>query len=57
MYKKMYLDRLWTVISGRIEDLKQGRVAPEQYMVPGRTGAARKPEGARAQDVPGQRDG
>src|SRR3984885_8729679 len=35
VYKKMYLDRLWTVISGRIEDLKQGRVAPEQYMVPG----------------------
>ena len=34
-YKKMYLDRLWTVISGRIEDLKLGRVAPEQYMVPG----------------------
>ena len=34
-YKKMYLDRLWTVISGRIEDLKQGRVAPENYMVPG----------------------
>jgi phosphoglycolate phosphatase len=34
-YKKMYLDRLWTVISGRIEDLKTGRAAPEQYMVPG----------------------
>ena len=34
-YKKMYLDRLWTVISGRIEELKQDRVAPEQYMVPG----------------------
>ena len=34
-YKQMYLDRLWTVISGRIEDLKLGRVAPEQYMVPG----------------------
>jgi len=34
-YKKMYLDRLWTVISGRIEDLKQERVAPEHYMVPG----------------------
>ena len=34
-YKKMYLDRLWRVISGRIEDLKQERVAPEQYMVPG----------------------
>jgi phosphoglycolate phosphatase len=34
-YKKMYLDRLWVKIVGRIEDLKQGRVAPEQYMVPG----------------------
>jgi phosphoglycolate phosphatase-like HAD superfamily hydrolase len=34
-YKKMYLDRLWTVISGRIEDLKQERAAPAQYMVPG----------------------
>ena len=34
-YKKMYLDRLWDVISGRIEDLKQERAAPEQYMVPG----------------------
>jgi phosphoglycolate phosphatase-like HAD superfamily hydrolase len=34
-YKKMYLDRLWTVIGGRIEELKQGRAAPEQYMVPG----------------------
>jgi len=34
-YKKMYLDRLWTVIKDRIEDLKQGRAAPEQYMVPG----------------------
>ncbi len=35
VYKKMYLDRLWTVISGRIEDLKQERTAPEEYMVPG----------------------
>jgi phosphoglycolate phosphatase len=34
-YKKMYLDRLWNLIVGRIEDLKTGRVAPEQYMVPG----------------------
>jgi len=34
-YKKMYLDRLWIVIGGRIEDLKQGRAAPEEYMVPG----------------------
>jgi phosphoglycolate phosphatase len=34
-YKKMYLDLLWQRIVGRIEDLKQERVAPEQYMVPG----------------------
>jgi phosphoglycolate phosphatase len=34
-YKKMYLDRLWTLISSRIDDLKAGRSAPEQYMVPG----------------------
>jgi len=34
-YKKMYLDRLWTVISSRVDDLQQGRVAPESYMVPG----------------------
>jgi phosphoglycolate phosphatase-like HAD superfamily hydrolase len=34
-YKKMYLDRLWVKIRGRIDDLKQGRVSPEQYMVPG----------------------
>ena len=34
-YKKMYLERLWDVISGRIENLKQERAAPEQYMVPG----------------------
>jgi len=34
-YKKMYLDRLWTVIGSRIEELKQGRADPEQYMVPG----------------------
>jgi phosphoglycolate phosphatase len=34
-YKKMYLDRLWVKIVGRIEDLKQEKVAPEHYMVPG----------------------
>jgi len=34
-YKRMYLDRLWTVISSRIDDLKNERAAPEQYMVPG----------------------
>jgi phosphoglycolate phosphatase-like HAD superfamily hydrolase len=34
-YKKMYLDRLWTVIGSRVEELRQGRVSPEQYLVPG----------------------
>jgi phosphoglycolate phosphatase len=34
-YKKMYLDLLWVKIRGRIEDLQQGRVSPEQYLVPG----------------------
>jgi phosphoglycolate phosphatase len=34
-YKKMYLDRLWVRIRGRIEDLQSGRAEPEQYLVPG----------------------
>lgn len=34
-YKKMYLDRLWLRIEGRIEELKKGHTSPEQYMVPG----------------------
>ncbi len=34
-YKKMYLDLLWVRIVNRIEDLKSGRVSPEQYLVPG----------------------
>jgi phosphoglycolate phosphatase len=34
-YKKMYLDRLWGRIHGRIAELKDGHAAPEQYMVPG----------------------
>ena len=34
-YKKMYLDRLWERIAGRIEDLRKQKVAPERYMVPG----------------------
>jgi Predicted phosphatases len=34
-YKKMYLDRLWEKIEGRIEELKQGHVSPEKYLVPG----------------------
>ncbi len=34
-YKRMYLDRLWTKISGRVEELRSGKASPEQYMVPG----------------------
>ena len=34
-YKKMYLDRLWTKIESRIEELRKGRVSPEKYLVPG----------------------
>jgi phosphoglycolate phosphatase-like HAD superfamily hydrolase len=34
-YKKMYLDRLWVKIRGRIEDLRTGRAAPDEYLVPG----------------------
>jgi phosphoglycolate phosphatase len=34
-YKKMYLDRLWIRIRGRIEELKDGKASPEAYMVPG----------------------
>ena len=34
-YKKMYLDRLWVRIEGRIHELKQGHASPEKYLVPG----------------------
>ncbi len=34
-YKKMYLDRLWLRICGRIEELKKGHASPDAYMVPG----------------------
>jgi phosphoglycolate phosphatase len=34
-YKKLYLDRLWLKICNRIEDLREGRAVPKQYMVPG----------------------
>jgi phosphoglycolate phosphatase len=37
-YKKMYLDVLWTKISGRVEDLRRERVSPEHYLVPGARG-------------------
>lgn len=35
VYKKMYLDGLWTRIEYRIEELKNGRCSPEKYLVPG----------------------
>jgi phosphoglycolate phosphatase-like HAD superfamily hydrolase len=34
-YKKMYLERLHAKIAHRIEDLRNGRVSPEKYLVPG----------------------
>ncbi len=35
VYKKMYLDLLWTRIEGRVEALRAGKATPEEYMVPG----------------------
>lgn len=35
LYKRMYLDRLWTVIESRVEELRNGSVSPEKYLVPG----------------------
>src|SRR5258707_1648708 len=34
-YKKMYLARLHEKIRDRLEELRQGRVSPEKYLVPG----------------------
>ena len=34
-YKKIYLDRLHHKIYHRLEELEQGRVSPEKYLVPG----------------------
>jgi phosphoglycolate phosphatase len=34
-YKKIYLDRLWTTIEHRIEELRQGHCSAEKYLVPG----------------------
>ncbi|MGA7410549.1 MAG: HAD family hydrolase [Bryobacteraceae bacterium] len=34
-YKKIYLDRLWTRISGRVEGLRDGSLHPDQFTVPG----------------------
>lgn len=35
VYKHMYLDRLWTRIKHRVEDLEKQRVPPDTYLVPG----------------------
>ena len=35
VYKKMYLDRLWEKISGRIAELQKEQASPDQYLVPG----------------------
>ena len=35
VYKKMYLDRLWTRIEHRINELRNGHCPPEKYLVPG----------------------
>jgi len=34
-YKKIYLDRLWDRIKDRVEELRNGHVSPEKYLVPG----------------------
>ena len=34
-YKRLYLDRLWSKIRRRIEDLRLRRVSPDEYLVPG----------------------
>ena len=34
-YKRLYLDRLWERIRGRVEGLKSGRLSPEEMAVPG----------------------
>jgi phosphoglycolate phosphatase-like HAD superfamily hydrolase len=35
VYKRMYLDRLWTRIEHRVEELRKGHCSPEKYLVPG----------------------
>lgn len=34
-YKKLYLDRLWTRIEHRVNELRSGNCSPEKYLVPG----------------------
>jgi phosphoglycolate phosphatase-like HAD superfamily hydrolase len=35
VYKKMYLDRLWTRIEHRVNELRSGHCSPDKYLVPG----------------------
>jgi len=35
LYKKRYLDLLWPVIRGRVEELRRGHAPPDRYLVPG----------------------
>ena len=35
VYKQMYLDRLWSLIRGRVEALRSGKANPDEYLVPG----------------------
>jgi phosphoglycolate phosphatase len=35
VYKKMYLDALWIRIEGRVQELRNGHVPPDKYLVPG----------------------
>jgi phosphoglycolate phosphatase len=34
-YKRIYHDRLWAHIKGRVADLRSGKIQPEEMMVPG----------------------
>jgi phosphoglycolate phosphatase len=35
VYKKMYLDLLWSRIEHRVDELRKGHCSPEKYLVPG----------------------
>jgi phosphoglycolate phosphatase-like HAD superfamily hydrolase len=35
VYKRMYLDRLWTRIQDRVTELRSGACSPDKYLVPG----------------------
>jgi phosphoglycolate phosphatase len=35
VYKKQYLDLLWSRIEHRVDDLREGKISPEKYLIPG----------------------